>query len=81
MIELWTVVGDLPPAYLVTDDAETPAEVLEAYCERMDDWADRVISKGNLSESFPVAAQPTTEHAEMLRARLEFIRAKLIPDA
>ena len=35
---LWVVVGDLPPAYLVTDDAPTPAVALEVYCSLMADW-------------------------------------------
>lgn len=32
---LWSVVGDLPPAYLVTDEAQTPAEALEGYVGEM----------------------------------------------
>ena len=79
--ELWIVVGDLPSAYFVTDDAESPAEALETYCELMEDWADQVLSGAGVSGSFPVAAEPTTEHAEMLKSRLEFIREKLIPEA
>jgi hypothetical protein len=79
--ELWIVVGDLPPAYFVTDGAVTRADALETYCELMEDWADRVLTKGDISESFPVAADPTIEHAEMLKGRLEFIREKLIPEA
>jgi hypothetical protein len=79
--ELWVVVGDLPPAYFVTDEAPTPAEALEAYCELMQDWVNRVLSAGDTSECFPVAAEPTKERAETLESRLEFIREKLIPDA
>lgn len=79
--ELWIVVGDLPPAYFVTDEARTPAQALEVYCELMEDWADQVLSRGDTTESFPVAVEPTKEHAEMLKSRLEFIRQKLIPEA
>jgi hypothetical protein len=79
--ELWLVVGDLPPAYFVTEDSETPAEALETYCKLMEEWADQVLSGGDTSECFPIAAEPTVEHAQMLKSRLEFIRDQLIPDA
>jgi len=31
---LWVVVGDLPSAYLVIDNAAEPKEALSGYCER-----------------------------------------------
>src|SRR5437763_5201194 len=37
---LWVVVGDLPPAYLVTDDNPTPRAALEAYVEEMNAWTE-----------------------------------------
>lgn len=79
--EVWIVVGDLPSAYLFTEDSETPAEALETYCELMEEWADQVLSGGDTSKCFPVAAEPTVEHAKMLKGRLGFIRDQLIPDA
>jgi hypothetical protein len=33
---LWVVVGDLPPAYIVTDDCDTPSEALDAYIGLME---------------------------------------------
>jgi len=80
-IEIWVVVGDLPPAYFVVDDAPTPAEALEIYCELMEDWADRVLADEDLSDSYPIAAEPTMEHGKMLKSRIGFIRSELIPDA
>ncbi len=77
--ELWIVVGDLPFVYFVIDDAYTPADALEAYCELMEDWAAAVISGGDLSQVYPVEAEPTMEHAKMLESRIGFIREKLIP--
>lgn len=77
--ELWLVAGDCPPAYFVCDEAPTPSIAREVYCELMEDWADRVLAEQDLSESYPVEAAPTTEHAEMLKSRLAFIREKLIP--
>ena len=41
---LWVVVGDLPPAYLVTDENPTPVSALEAYAEEMKAWLGVPIS-------------------------------------
>lgn len=77
--ELWVVVGDLPSAYFVIDEAPDPKEALEAYCELMEEWAEGVRA-GDVSECFPVEAAPTEEHARMLLSRVEYIREKIIPD-
>ena len=79
--ELWIVVGDLPTAYFVIDDAFVPSEAAEAYCELMEGWAKAVLAKGDLSKVYPVAAAPTDQHAEMLLGRIEFIRENMIPIA
>jgi len=76
--ELWVVVGDLPPAYFITDDAETAPEALDTYCGLMEEWSDQVIAGGDLTHCYPVNAEPTLEHAQMLKSRVEFIRDKLI---
>ncbi len=77
--ELWVVIGDLPPAYFATDDSPNPGEALETYCIFMEDWADRILKGEDLAGSYPVAAAPTVEHAEMLKSRIEFIRGEIIP--
>jgi hypothetical protein len=79
--ELWVVVGDLPAAYFVTEDARTAPDALEAYCELMEDWAERVLSGGDVSDCYPVAAEPTAEHARMLLSRLEHVRQEFVPIA
>lgn len=76
---LWVVVGDLPPAYFVTDAAQTPPEALGIYCELMEEWAELVVAEEDLSAAFPVEVAPTREHAEMLLGRVDFIRTNLIP--
>ena len=72
-------MGDLPPAYFVVDECHEPADALEVYCDIMEDWADNVIAAADLSASYPVAVEPTIEHAHMLKGRIEFIREELIP--
>ena len=76
--ELW-VVGDLPSAYFVVDDVPTPRAALETYCSLMEDWAEQVLSGDQSYESFPVAAEPTEEHARMLLSRVEHLREVFAP--
>jgi hypothetical protein len=75
---LWVIVGDLPSAYLVTDRATSPARALEVYCELMEEWI-RAVRQGNLSDTFPVVADPTGENADLLEKRVTFLRTQIIP--
>lgn len=75
---LWVVVGDLPSAYLVTDQIKTPDDAFQVYCELMEDWANAVIGGGGLKDVFPVEAEPTLENAEALLRRTAFIRNNLM---
>jgi hypothetical protein len=76
---LWLVVGDLPSAYFVIDDAQDPKSAAEVYVRIMRDWIDAVRSKGRLDEVFPVKADATGEMAEMLESRVRFMRETIIP--
>jgi hypothetical protein len=76
---LWVIVGDLPSAYLVTDDAQSPRDALQAYCDVMQEWVDSVRSNGDLSQVYPVNAEPTEENASMLSRRVEFLRDEVLP--
>ena len=75
---LWVIVGDLPSAYLVVDDAPTPGLALGIYCVLMEDWANCILSDNSVENCFPVAASPTKEHAEMLLKRTSWIREEII---
>ena len=76
---LWVVVGDLPSAYLVTDEAPTPLAALEVYCELMDEWVEVVRRGGDLDEVYPVAAEASPENAADLARRIAFLRSEVIP--
>lgn len=78
---LWVVEGDVPSAYLVTEDAPTPRAALERYCELMEDWAQAVLRGEGVSGKYPVPVEPTGQHADMLMKRVAFIREKIIPNA
>lgn len=76
---LWVVVGDLPSAYFVTDEARTRKDALEVYCGLMESWSESVLRGTALDGLFPVNVSSSIEHAEMLRNRIRFIRDELIP--
>src|SRR5688572_999629 len=54
---LWLVVGDLPPAYFVTENATTARDALECYCNMMEEWIVAVLDGGDLDEVYPVEAE------------------------
>jgi hypothetical protein len=76
---LWVVVGDVPSAYLVTDNAPDPPSALTVYCEMMEAWGRAVLNGSSMDEVFPIGAPATRENANMLLSRTRFIREKLIP--
>ncbi|HUO23107.1 MAG TPA: hypothetical protein VMU59_11380 [Caulobacteraceae bacterium] len=76
---LWIVVGDLPPAYFVTESVSNPAEAIDAYCGLMEDWIWAVRNGGDVSECYPVGVPPDEEHAAMIDSRISSIRAHLLP--
>ena len=76
---LWLVVGDLPSAYFVTENATHPRAALETYCNLMDDWITAVLDDGDLDEVYPVEADPSEQNARELESRLKFLRVEIIP--
>jgi hypothetical protein len=77
--EIWVVVGDLPSIYFETEDIDTRAKALAVYCNIAENWADRVIAGEDVSECFPIAAEPTGDHARMLKSRIATLRKAFIP--
>jgi hypothetical protein len=75
---LWVVVGDVPPAYLVLDNAPDWQAALAGYIAEMGRWVAAVKSGAPLDNVIPVAAAPTAEHAAMLESRLAFLRENLV---
>lgn len=75
---LWVIVGDIPPAYLVVDEAPSPSTALEKYIELMSEWVDAVEAEKSVETLIPVNAPPTKEYAAMLRTRLTFLRDRVL---
>jgi hypothetical protein len=83
---LWVVVGDVPPAYLVCDNAKTASAALERYSEEMESWIEAAAKGESVEDLIPVLGilgttrlPPSPETIEMLRKRLMLIRRDLIP--
>ena len=77
--QLWVVKGDVPSAYFVTDEAQSPKEALQLYCQLMDDWIHSVLSQDPAAEVFPVRADRTIENANALMVRIKFIKENVMP--
>ena len=77
---LWVVVGDVPPAFLVCDDAPDWYCALKSYVREMRKWIDAVRLGTGLDGIIPVNVSPTLEHADMLSSRLDFIQDHFIDD-
>lgn len=76
---LWVIVGDLPSAYLVVEPDDSPPDALERYCSLMEDWIAAIRDPTPPEKAFPVAAEPTSENADLLERRIAFLLAEIIP--
>lgn len=82
---LWVVVGDLPPAYLVVDDAPAPAAALAAYIDEMRRWIDAVEAGESVDELIPLTTaggtkrlEATADVADALARRLRYLDAEIL---
>jgi len=75
---LWVVVGDLPPAYLVTEDSSTPSAAVATYIREMKRWIDLARSNRASPDIIPVNMEPTPEGARQLSSRLQFLEGVVL---
>jgi hypothetical protein len=75
---LWVIVGEIPPAYLVTDDAPNAARALGVYIREMRKWVSAVKFGQKVSDLIPVNAPPTLANATDLENRLNFIEKNIL---
>ena len=76
---LWVVVGDLPPAYQVTDNSPSPTLALEGYVELMSEWVEAATNSQPVDDLIPVNVAPTPENAKLLESRLAFLNKEILP--
>jgi hypothetical protein len=77
---VWTVTGDLPPAYIATEDAPTAAAALEGYVGEMRRWVEAVNLGQSIDDLIPVNAPASPEYAAKLESRLAFLEEEVIPE-
>jgi hypothetical protein len=44
----------------------------------MEEWADNIMNDLDISDCYPVIAEPTKKNAELLSKRIEFIRREIL---
>ncbi len=76
---LWVVFGDVPPAYLVTDECKTPSEALTGYIGEMSKWVALAKEGRSSSDVIPVYVPSTPENADDLAKRLTILREIVVP--
>jgi len=76
---LWVIIGDVPPAYLVTDDAPDAATALQVYIREMNRWVEAAKAGASIKEVIPVNAPPTIGNATDLERRLKFLEEEILP--
>ena len=77
---IWTVVGDLPPAYIAVEDAPNPAAALDAYIGAMQEWVEAAKTGRSVDGLIPVNVAPTPDYASQLESRLEFLDKNILSD-
>jgi hypothetical protein len=76
---LWVIVGDIPPAYLVLDEAKDPISAVKLYIDLMEEWVELARAGEASDKVIPVNRAPTPEYAEELQRRLDAIRCHILP--
>ena len=71
---LWVIVGDIPPAYLVTEGNLTADLALDGYVSEMSKWVTAAKEGRSVQGLIPVPVPPTPENAEDLGRRLTALR-------
>jgi hypothetical protein len=75
---VWVVVGDLPPAYITTEESPNPATALDAYIGAMEEWVAAARAGRSVEGLIPVNVPPTSEDAARLESRLRFLDKEIL---
>lgn len=76
--KVWVIVGDLPPAYITTEEAPNPATALDAYIGAMEEWVEAAREGRGVEGLIPVNVPPTAENADQLESRLSFLDEEIL---
>lgn len=75
---VWVVVGDLPSAYIGSDDCPTAGAALDGYIGEMDEWVEAALAGGAVDALIPVNVAPTRQNAIDLKKRLDFLHERIL---
>lgn len=75
---VWVVVGDLPPAYLTTEDCPNPATALDGYIGAMMEWVHAAQNGESVADLIPVNVPATKENGDILKTRLDFLDQRIL---
>jgi hypothetical protein len=75
---IWVIVGDIPPAYITTDECQNPATALDGYVGAMLEWVDAARDGRSVAKLIPVNVPATKENGDMLKIRLDFINTRIL---
>jgi hypothetical protein len=76
---VWVLVGDIPPAFIGSECCRTPALAMEGYLGEMQAWVDAVRSGGSTADLIPVNTSETSDAADALQKRLDFLDGRILP--
>ena len=76
---VWVISGDLPPAYITTENAPNPACALDGFIGAMRSWVRAVREGRPVSGEIPVTAPATRPYADLLEARLTLLDQEVLP--
>ena len=78
---IWVIVGDLPPAYLKSEDFPSAKAALERYIEGVEDWVatPEDEERGYSRRPPPIVVPPGGEALEMLTSRMSTLRQSFLP--
>ncbi|WP_067664797.1 hypothetical protein [Ferrimonas marina] len=78
---VWVIVGDLPPAYITSENAPNPACALDGYVGAMLEWVKAAASGDTVDDLIPVNVPANPENSELLKRRLDFIDKEILSAA
>ena len=76
---LWVIVGDIPSAYLVTDESPNPIAAAETYIGLMRSWIGMAREGESSSTTFPVNLPTTPESANRLERKIDSLQQHILP--
>ena len=78
---VWVVVGDFPPLYFMNDQITDALDALMGYVSVIGGWI-KAVDQGRSIEEFSFIDAPAdSEHADMLRIRMDLLKQHFLQSA